>query len=195
MVDLFSRKDLLGHGVLYALLEWGLRFLQLVLIVHSTRDEGQVGLQDHAAHHQLVEDVMHLVSVEDEVELAHVLERFVERFNEDVNEIEDAQLAFRRVHAKDEVERGVVSVDELGVAAPLIPSLHEIAHEVRPLRHQVEALSDQLLLLIDAMIVEKLTQSRLAMVVDDEDSINHGALSRGLTRSADSSLKSTMLSH
>ena len=96
---------------------------------------------------------MHLVGVEDEVQLANILKRLVEGLNKDVNEIEDAELTFRRVDAEDEVEGGVVSVDELCVAAPLIPSLDKITHEVRPLGHEVEALPYQLLLLIHALCV------------------------------------------
>ena len=71
----------------------------------------------HAAHDELVEDVMHLFNVKDEVQLAHVLEAAVERLHEYLYKVENAELALRRVHAEDEIERRVVAVDQLVVGA------------------------------------------------------------------------------
>ena len=58
-----------------------------------------------------------LVHVEDEVELAYVLEALVERLDQHLDEVEDAQLRLGGVHAEHEVERGIVPVDELVVGA------------------------------------------------------------------------------
>jgi hypothetical protein len=50
----------------------------------------------------------HPIHVEDEVELADVLKAAVEGLDEDLDEVEDAQLALGVIHAEDEVQRGVV---------------------------------------------------------------------------------------
>ncbi len=91
--------------------------LQLVLLLYPGEDLRHVGLQHHSAHDQLVEDEVDLVHVEDEVELAHVLEALVQRLHEHLDEVEDAQLGLGAVHAEDEVEGGVVPVDELVVGS------------------------------------------------------------------------------
>jgi hypothetical protein len=71
----------------------------------------------HPAHDDLVQDVVDLVGVEDEVQLADVLEALVEHLHEHLDQIQDAQLALRLVHRKDKVERRVVPVDQLRVLA------------------------------------------------------------------------------
>jgi len=103
-----SREGLLDVG------QW-ISLLGLVLRRDRLENVGQVGLEHHAAHDDLVQHKVHLVEVEDEVQLAHVLERLVERLDEDLNQIQNAQLALRAVDAEDKVERGVVAVDQLGV--------------------------------------------------------------------------------
>ena len=146
--------------------------LQLVLLLYPGEDLRHVGLQHHSAHDQLVEDEVDLVHVEDEVELAHVLEALVQRLHEHLDEVEDAQLGLGAVHAEDEVEGGVVPVDELvvgssnqagreirkmyffpngmgyGKMVPCLPSpFQEVANVVLPLGHQLEGLLHDLLLL------------------------------------------------
>ncbi len=141
--------------------------LQLVLLLYPGEDLRHVGLQHHSAHDQLVEDEVDLVHVEDEVELAHVLEALVQRLHEHLDEVEDAQLGLGAVHAEDEVEGGVVPVDELVVGSSnqagkegkfifqrngkMVSSLpspfQEVANVVLPLGHQLEGLLHDLLLL------------------------------------------------
>ncbi len=53
--------------------------------------------------------------MKDEVEFADIFEAFVEGFDEDLNQIENPELGFRTVDAKDEVEGRVVAVDQLVV--------------------------------------------------------------------------------
>ena len=55
--------------------------------------------------------------MEDEVELAHVLEALVERLDQHLDQVEDSQLGFRGIHAEHEVEGGIVPVDQLIVGA------------------------------------------------------------------------------
>ena len=125
---------------------------QLVLLLYPRENLSHVGLQHHAAHDQLVEDEMHFVHVEDQVQLADVFEAFVERLHEDLNEVEDAEFGLGRVDAEDKVERRVVSVDELevvgvGAADDGAAALEEVAHVVFALRDELKRLLDDLLLL------------------------------------------------
>ena len=64
--------------------------VELVLVVDALEDRDDVRLEDHAGHDDLVQDVVDLVRVEDEVELADVLEALVQRLDEDLNEVQDA---------------------------------------------------------------------------------------------------------
>ena len=69
-----------------------LLFLYLVLLLHSEHDLGHVGLQHHPPHHQLVEDKLDGVHVEDQVQLAYVLEAFVQSLYEDLYQVQNSQL-------------------------------------------------------------------------------------------------------
>ena len=51
---------------------------------------GDVGLENHPAHDDLVEDGVHPVRVEDQVQLADVLEAPIQSLNEYLDEVEDA---------------------------------------------------------------------------------------------------------
>ena len=112
-VHLLDRRHGLGRRAANA----RLALLHLVHLVDTGHYLGHVGLEDHAAHAELLKNVLDLVEVEDEIELAHVLEAFVQRLHEHLDEVEDAELALAGVDAKDKVESGVVSVDELEVGA------------------------------------------------------------------------------
>ena len=74
--------------------------MELVLVVgaaHDVRDRG-IGIttppgvaDDNFVH---LHEVVALVAVEDEIQFTHVLEGPIRRFDEDLNEIKDAQVAF-----------------------------------------------------------------------------------------------------
>ncbi len=72
---------------------------------------------DHAAHDELVEDEMDFVHVENQVELADILEALVQGLDENLDQVQDAELRLARVDAEHEEQGGVVSVDELVVWA------------------------------------------------------------------------------
>jgi len=72
----------------------------------------------------------YLVGMEYEIQLAHILESFVEGLNENVNQVQNAQFTLGGVHTKNKVESSVVSVDELCVTAPLVAPLNEVTHEI-----------------------------------------------------------------
>jgi hypothetical protein len=63
------------------------------------------------------------VKIEDEVELAHVSEVFIEDFNEGLHEFKDNELVFVLIDNGDEVETGVSLVDDL-----VLLVVKEVAH-------------------------------------------------------------------
>ena len=127
--------------------------VHLVLLRHGGQDVVDVGLQHHAGHDDLVQDVAHSVRVEDEVQLANVLKALVQRLHEYLNQVQDAQVRLLLVHRKDEVQGGVVSVyDARGVPPLGNASLQIVAEGVRPLSHLLEDLADHALLLVLARL-------------------------------------------
>ena len=86
--------------------------------------------------------------MEDQIKFADVLEALVQSLHEDLDEVEDAELRLRAVYAEDEVEGGVVAVDQFVVrASDQTAALQEVANIVVPLGDQLEGLLDYLLLL------------------------------------------------
>lgn len=88
-----------------------LHLQQLLLGVNVRQHLGHAGLEHHAAHDNLVEDVVDLVDVEDEVQLTDIFEALVERLDKDLDEVQNAELALRRVDGHEKIERGVMAVD------------------------------------------------------------------------------------
>ena len=62
---------------------------------------------------------MHPIRVEYQVELANILKPLVQCLHKYLDQIQYTQVGLLRVHGKNKVERGVVSVNELDVLAPL----------------------------------------------------------------------------
>lgn len=150
------------------------------LLVKGREDRGEVCLQDEATLDDLVDDVMHSVDVEDEVELADVLEAVVEGLHEDLDEVEDAELALARVHGEDEVQGRVVAVDELGVLAPDAGDaggrVDKVAGPVGAAGDEGVNLTHQLLLGLLVQVDVELVEPDVALVVDDNDCLDHFAI-------------------
>lgn len=87
-----------------------LLLLYFVLLLHPEHDLCHVGLQHHPSHHQLVEDELDGVHVEDQVQLTHVLEAFVKSLHKDLYQVQNAQLRLAAVHTEHKVEGGVMPV-------------------------------------------------------------------------------------
>lgn len=73
-------------------------------------------LLDLARKKHLVEDGVHLVEVEDQIQLADIAEESVEDLDEEVDGLEEGQLVVVGVDARAEEEAGVPAVDDLVVA-------------------------------------------------------------------------------
>mmetsp|Transcript_6494 Transcript_6494/g.17654 ORF Transcript_6494/g.17654 Transcript_6494/m.17654 type:complete len:204 (-) Transcript_6494:107-718(-) len=152
--------------------------MHLALIADGLQNGGDIGLEHHAAHDDLIENVMHAIRVKDEIELAYILEALVEGLYEDLDEIEDAEVGLLRVDGEDEEERGVVAVDELDVVAPFRDgALEVVAEVVGPLRHlREDAADDGLLhgLVLDGLV--ELGEAGFAVVVHDYHAFDHVTL-------------------
>ena len=77
--------------------------MELVLIIDTLEDGDNIGLEDHAGHDNFVENIVDFIAVKDEVELADIFEAFVEGLDEDLNQVEDAEVGFELVDGEDEI--------------------------------------------------------------------------------------------
>lgn len=73
-------------------------------------------LLDLTRKKHLVEDGVHLVEVEDQIQLADIAEKSIEDLDEEVDGLEEGQLVVIGVNARAEEEAGVPAVDDLVVA-------------------------------------------------------------------------------
>lgn len=74
----------------------------------------QPRLDDHAAHNHLVERGVQRLKVEDQIQLAHVLEQAVEGLDEDLDQVEQGERGLGGRADDDEVEGRVVAVGDDG---------------------------------------------------------------------------------
>lgn len=60
---------------------------------------------------------MNDVRIENQIKFTNILETFVQRFDENLNQVQNSQLRFRWIDAKHEIKRCVVPIDEFIVGA------------------------------------------------------------------------------
>jgi hypothetical protein len=70
--------------------------VQSVLILDGLQHRYNVGFENHASHDHFVENVVHPIGMKNQVQLTDILETLVERFNKDLDEIQNAQVALVR---------------------------------------------------------------------------------------------------
>ena len=114
--------------------------------VDATQHRLAARFNDSASHDDFVEHRVRLARVEDEVELADVLEAAVERLHEHVYKVEYAQLRLVFVNERREVERGEVPVDELHALAESLCILDEVAQAISTAVQRLEHVSHEFLL-------------------------------------------------
>lgn len=90
--------------------------LIVVCVLHSTTDAGFACLHNLATHNHLVQDLVHLVKVEYQVELAHAPKVLVQHFDEQVDEFKHGELVVIRINADCEEETSVAPVDDFMVS-------------------------------------------------------------------------------
>ena len=150
------------------------------LVYEGLHNEGKLCFQDEATLDDFVDDEVDLVHVEHEIELTDVLKAAVERLHDDLDEVEDAQLALGRVDDKDKEECGVVAVDALGVRAPEVPEsarrlvhFNKIACCVGTADNKTVNFTDNGLLLLHSKLQIEFTQTGLSLVVKNKDALYH----------------------
>lgn len=91
------------------------RLLQCVQRQQLFENFGLRGLPNLARQEHLVHDTVHLVEVEHQVQLAHIVEVLVEHLDKVVDRLQVAQVVVVHVHADAEVQPSVAAVDYLEV--------------------------------------------------------------------------------
>lgn len=74
--------------------------LIVVCTLHRPIYANFAGLHDFTANYHLVEDLVHLVEVENEIKFAHAAKVLVENLHEQVDELEVGKLVVLSVHAE-----------------------------------------------------------------------------------------------
>ncbi|KAJ8112807.1 hypothetical protein OPT61_g4912 [Boeremia exigua] len=128
-------------------------------------------LDHYPPDNHLAQGGVQRLEVEDEVELAHVLEQAVQSLDEDLDQVEQGQRRLGGGGDDDEVEGGVVA---LGAGAGGRGARQEVAGRVGAVGDEGEDLGDQALLHARVELRVELGQARLAGVVEDEDGVDHG---------------------
>ena len=104
------------------------RSLVVVGALHSSVDCQFAGLHDFSADDHLVEDLVHLVEVEDEIEFAHAAEVLVQHFHEQVDEFKHGKFVVLSIYAQCEEKSRVPPIHYLMV--PVLPHPHtQVKHD------------------------------------------------------------------
>lgn len=146
--DLFIKQG--GNGAL----------VQLLDVLEPREDDWLGGFTQFAAEEDLVDDHVHLVEVEDEVQLAHVLKEAVQALDKQVDGLKVRKLVVRRVTANGKVETRIAAVDNLVVA-----ELHKVRELGITRRDDAVHFRAQLLLLLLVIVHIPFGQTRLACAV------------------------------
>ena len=101
------------------------------------------GLPYFTSQKHLVNDCVHLVEVEHQVEFAHVVEVLVQDLDEIVYGLQHGQVVVSNVDADAEVQTGVAAVDDLEVS-----ELHKVSVLCVTNRHHSVHFFDELLLFV-----------------------------------------------
>eukprot|EP00429_Kryptoperidinium_foliaceum_P079020 CAMPEP_0176223902 /NCGR_PEP_ID=MMETSP0121_2-20121125/20982_1 /TAXON_ID=160619 /ORGANISM="Kryptoperidinium foliaceum, Strain CCMP 1326" /LENGTH=214 /DNA_ID=CAMNT_0017563147 /DNA_START=30 /DNA_END=671 /DNA_ORIENTATION=+ len=151
---------------------WGAGALSVELVhgLHRRDDVLRRGVGDLPGQEELVQDVVHLVKVEDEVQFAHISEVAVEDLHEQVDQLQGAQLVVVDVHAEDEEHAGIPPIDDL-----VVPVLQEISVPGVPRHDGPVDLRLDLELFAGVEGDVPLRQSGLPLAILQEDEADHPA--------------------
>ena len=107
------------------------RSLVVVGALHSSVDCQFAGLHDFSADDHLVEDLVHLVEVEDEIEFAHAAKVLVQHFHEQVDKFKHGKFVVLSIYAQCEEKSRVPPIHYLMV--PVLPHPHtHVKHDEFP---------------------------------------------------------------
>lgn len=172
----------------------------LVPLAHAGDDPGEIGLDHAPAHNHLLERGVKGLEVEDQIQLAHVLKQHVERLHEHLDQVQQAQRRLERVRDDDEVQGGVVAVEQGDLVVARVPRVRpareerrqgeEVARRGRTRRDAAEDLLQQTLLLAQVLVPSttgsdnegaggkhdlgvEFDQTGLAVVVEHQHCVDH----------------------
>lgn len=113
-----------------------------------------------------------------QVQLAYIFEPFVQRLDEDLDEIKDSEIGLLRIHGKYKVECCVMSINQFDVFSPFWHRTLEVITEgVRPIGHLLKYPTyDGLLAILPTHILIEFDEARLAAIVDDDYTFDHDAV-------------------
>lgn len=112
--------------------------------------------------------------MKDQIQLADILKTTIQCLDKNLNEVEDAQLALGIVDAKDEKKGCIVAIDDTDVGAQKRSTLDKVAQGVGTVRNNGKNFAHQLLLTVLGEIIVDLDETWLAVVVEDDDRLDHG---------------------
>ena len=90
--------------------------LVVVSALHSSVDCKFAGLHDFTADDHLVEDLVHLVEVEDKIKFADAAKVLVQYFDEQVDEFKHGKFVVFSVDTQSEIEAGIPTIYYLMVS-------------------------------------------------------------------------------
>ena len=136
--------------------------------------EHQLGtpLDEKPTHEELVEDLIDFVRMKDQVEFTDVLEVLIQALHQNVDHFEDIVLRLGGIDGHDEVQGGVVSVDQL-----VVVEFDEITRRDVAFGDDLVGFSEEFLLQFHRTGIEELQGARLATRVEDENRFDHRARS------------------
>lgn len=143
------------------------RFIEMILVANGLQNGIYICFQNHSAHYYFIQNIMHPIALEDDIEFTYVLEALVQCLDKHLDQVQYAQITLLRIDRKDKVQRGVVPIDDLGFLPTPVCFLQVVAERVGTVDHLlVHPADDGLLLLVRNGLI-KLGQAGLAVVVDD----------------------------
>ena len=80
------------------------------------------GFGHETARHNLVDNVIDLIKVEDHIKFAHFGKSLVERLHENVNQVQHTQLRLGLISHAHKEERGKVAVNDARAGTPAVES-------------------------------------------------------------------------
>mmetsp|Transcript_1300 Transcript_1300/g.5775 ORF Transcript_1300/g.5775 Transcript_1300/m.5775 type:complete len:225 (-) Transcript_1300:95-769(-) len=151
------------------------RLLQFLQLVVHVQDLLAVDLQHQPAHDGLVQHRVRLGRVEDEVQLAHVLEHAVQGLDVHLYQVHHRQLGLAPVAQDAEVQRREVAVHQLGVGPESLLVIYERAQVVGARGDDLVHRLAQLRLLLRGQLLVEPAQPNHGVVVHHEERLDHGA--------------------
>jgi len=146
-----------------------------VLITNRRENGGNVRLEHHAGHYNLIKDIIHLIAMENEIKFTNILEAFIQGFYEYLNQVKYSQIGFLLINCKHEEKSCIRAIDDSCRVTPFWNCARQIITKgIWTLLHLLEnATNNTLLDFFSHNTLIKLRKSWLPMIVNDQDAFDH----------------------